>query len=155
MAAMGSITVSAAGVCLAAMSAAGMCFAIMVMVITADMGIVVQGPRQQRFDGIVCAAADATIKLNARLSQRRLCATANAATDQNIHTILRKKTRQSSMAAAIGRNHLGRCDRSLGYIIDLELFRVSKMLKYLSIFVSYCNFHFSISIHFIFCVNIL
>ena len=100
MAAVGSITVSAAGVCLAAMSAAGMCFAIMVMVITADMGIVVQGPRQQRFDGIVCAAADATIKLNARLSQRRLCATANAATDQNIHTILRKKTRQSSMAAA-------------------------------------------------------
>lgn len=75
--------------CLAAMSAASMRLAAVVVVIATDMGIVVQGPRQQRFDSIVCAAADAAIKLNASLSQRRLCATANAATDQNIHTILR------------------------------------------------------------------
>lgn len=141
MAAVGSITVSAAGVCLAAMSAAGMCFAIMVMVITADMGIVVQGPRQQRFDGIVCAAADATIKLNARLSQRRLCATANAATDQGIYAIFYQKTSQCAVSISVSIYYLCACDFAIRYIVNLKSFCVSKVLENFSIFISYCNFH--------------
>ena len=117
------------------------------MVTATDLGIVMQGPRQQRFHGIVCAAADTAIKLNASLRQRSFCAASNAATDQNVHTVLPKKPRQRPMAAAIGRNHLGRCDRSFGHIVDFELFCVPKMLKDLLVFVSYCNFHSSISVY--------
>ena len=120
------------------------------MVTATDLGIVMQGPRQQRFHGIVCAAADTAIKLNASPSQRSFCAASNAATDQNVHTVLPKKPRQRPMAAAIGRNHLGRCDRSFGHIVDFELFCVPKMLKDLLVFVSYCNFHSSVSIRIIF-----
>ena len=55
---------------------------------------------------------------------------------------------QRTMAAAARIHNLRRNDISIFHIIDFELFGVAEVLKYTSVFVSYCDSHNMISFRF-------
>ena len=74
-----------------------------VVMITADIGIVCKRACQQGVHRRVRLAADAAVELNARFRQRYLSAAADAAADQRVHTVLGQETGQRAVAAAVGK----------------------------------------------------
>lgn len=89
----------------AAMLAAGMAALAVgvVVMITADVGIVCKRACQQGVHRCVRFAADAAVELNARFRQRHLSAAADAAADQRVHTVPGQETGQRAVAAAVGK----------------------------------------------------
>ena len=85
----------------AAMLAAGMAALAVgvVVMITADVGIVCKRACQQGVHRCVRFAADAAVELNARFRQRHL----SAAADQRVHTVPGQETGQRVVAAAVGK----------------------------------------------------
>lgn len=74
-----------------------------VVMITADIGIVCKRACQQGFHRCVRFAADAAVELNARFRQRHLSAAADAAADQRVHAVPGQETGQRAVAAAVGK----------------------------------------------------
>ena len=70
-----------------------------VVMITADVGIVCKRACQQGGHRRVRFAADAAVELNARFRQRHL----SAAADQRVHTVPGQETGQRVVAAAVGK----------------------------------------------------
>jgi hypothetical protein len=132
----------------AAVTTTGVSFFTMfvVVVIASNLGIEVQLIRKQCVNRIVTRTADTAEKLNARTRKSHLRTASNAATDQNRHTLLRKESRKCSVTASVCIHDLGRNDLTVLYRVDLKLLGMSEVLKNLSVFISYCNFHIVISI---------
>lgn len=124
----------------ASVVAAGM--ALLVMVVGADrVGIVAESAGQKGRHIFICAAGSAGVKLNPGLGQRRTCAAADAAADENIDSMLLKETGQRAVAAAIGVNDLGGEDLGALYLIDLKLLAMPEVLKNLSVFIGDRDVH--------------
>ena len=56
--------------------------------------------------------------------------------------------KKRAVTASVRVRNLGRNDLTVLYCVDLKLLGVSEVLKDLSVFISYCNFH-NINLHFI------
>lgn len=123
------------------MLATGVTFAVLTMVIAFNSGVVVQIACQQSLYSCVCAAAYATIQLNACSSQRHLRPAADTAANQNVCLQRGQNTCQSTMTLAVGIHNLGRNNFAVLHIINLKLLSMSEMLKNLAVFIGYCNSH--------------
>ena len=118
-------------------SSAGMSFSV---VITIHAGRY-QFPFQISLYCLICISLRTCTQFNVSLTQSSLSTAADTTTDQNIHALLCKQTCQSTMSAAIRTDHFtGNNFLALNFIY-LKRFCFSKMLKNISIVISYCNFH--------------
>ena len=117
----------------------------MVVMITADVGIVCKRACQQGVHRCVRFAADAAVELDTGLRQRHLGAAADTAADQGIYAMCNQESSQCAVTASIGIDYFGTYNLAICNVIDLECFCVSKVLKNFSIFISNCNLHNDIS----------
>ena len=118
----------------AAMLAAGMAALTVgvVVMITADVGIVCKRACQQGVHRCVRFAADAAVELDTGLRQCHLGTAADTAADQGIHALLHQKARQYAVPTAVGIHDL--CTDNLAFrdLIELKLRGVTKVLENLS-----------------------
>ena len=130
-----------AAMTLAVMVAAVMARAVVVMVVACRVGVVCQRTLRQRLCRCVRAAGNARIEPNPSLGQRLLGTHADAAADQRVHLSRLQKARQRAVAAAVGADDLLADDHAVFHIVELELLRVSEVLKDLSVFIGYRDSH--------------
>ena len=140
-------SISVAAMLTAAVVTAGVTsFAVrMVMVVTVNIGIVVQTSAEQCVHRRVSVPADTAVELDARLGQSCLGTAADASADQSVHTVLHQEACQCAVTAAVGINDFRMRDFAVRSFIKLELFGVAEMLKNLTVFIGNCNFHNGIS----------
>ena len=117
----------------------------MVMVVTVNIGIVVQTSAEQSLHRCVSVPADTAVELDARFGQSCLRTAADASANQSVHTVLHQEACQCAVTAAVGINDFRMDDFAVRSFINLELFSVAEMLKNLTVFIGNCNFHNGIS----------
>ena len=117
----------------------------MVMVVTVNIGIVVQTSAEQCVHRCVSVPADTAVELDTRLGQSCLRTAADASANQSVHTVLHQEACQCTVTAAVGVNDFRMSDFAVRSFINLELFSVAEMLKNLTVFIGNCNFHNGIS----------
>ena len=121
----------------------------MVMVVAFGIGIISKVPCNKALYRLVSISVDTAIELNACLGKCHLRTAANAAADQHIYIELGKKAGECAMSAAIGIDYLSGKDFIPFNGINLELLRVTEVLKNCTITVRYCDFHLMISFRFV------
>ena len=112
----------------AAVAAAGMTFAVL-MVRAVHIGIKRQRTVQESLHCLIGIALHAADQTDIGLRKRCLCATANAAADQRIHTELCQQAGQRTVTAAVRIHHLCMQQLAAGYLVQLKLLRVPKCWK--------------------------
>ena len=100
-----------------------------------------QPARQQILHGLVGAAGDPAVQLDARLGQGCFGAAANAAADEGVHALGLQKARQGPVAGAVGIHYLRGKHPALLSLINFELGRVAEVLEHLAVFIGHCDFH--------------
>ena len=148
----GSMSMSATEVLAAtAMFTASVVLAVMmVMVVAFGIGIISKVSCNKALYRLVRISADAAIERNACLGKRHLCAAANAAADQHIDINPGKKAGKCAVSAATGIDHFSGENFITFNSINLELLRVTEVLKNFTITIRYCDFHPMISFRFVF-----
>lgn len=121
----------------------------MIMMVTVYIGIVVECPRYERADCLVCISRNTAIKLYVCRCKRVLRPSADSAAEQCIDTVLRKESRKRPMAAPLRIHNLFVLYCTIFYFIKFKLLCVSEVLKNHSIFIGYCYFHIFIFLSFI------
>ena len=121
----------------------------MVMVVAFGIGIISKVPCNKALYRLVCISIDTAIELNACLGKCHLCAAADTAADQHICIELGKKPCECTMSASVGVDHLSGENFIAFNSINLELLRVTEVLKNFTIAISYCDFHLMISFRFV------
>lgn len=114
---------------------------VLAVVATDNIRIVFQVAGQKVSDGLIRISAYAAIQFDTRLGQSAFCAVANTAADQCVYAALFQDVSQRTVAAAICVHDRSHLNFSIPYVIDLKSLRVPKVLKYLSVFIRYCNSH--------------
>lgn len=89
----------------AAVFAAGVMAAAVFVLVMSAMDVRVEGQLTgcKRCRSFVCAARNTAVQSNARLRKCSLCAAADAAADQRVHTVPGQETGQRAVAAAVGK----------------------------------------------------
>ena len=113
----------------------------MIMVRAVHIGIKRQRTVQKSLYRLICVALHAADQTDIGLRKRCLCAAANAAADQRIHTKLCQQAGQRTVTAAVRIHHLCMQQLAAGYLVQLKLLRVAKMLENLSVFIGNCDLH--------------
>ena len=115
----------------------------MVMVVVIAMGVRVVSKRslRERLCRLVRASLHAGVELDADVGQRHLRAHADAAANQRVDLGRLQESRQRAVPASVGINDLLSRDFSVFYIVQLELFRMSEVLKNLSVVISNRDSH--------------
>ena len=101
----------------------------MVMVVTVNIGIVVQTSAEQSLHRCVSVPADTAVELDARFGQSCLRTAADASANQSVHALLHQEACQCAVTAAVGINNFRMRDFAVRRFIKLELFGVAEMLK--------------------------
>ena len=136
---------------------AGVTFTVMVVMVVMVVVIVVvalyvevksERSAEQRSGCGIAIPTDSAVKLDACLGKRHLCAAADAAANKCINTERGKKSCKSSVTAAVGIDYFTIYDFSVFCGINLKLLGMAEVLKDMSVFVSYCNFHCIVSFEF-------
>ena len=117
--------------------------AVMVMLVMVAFDIGIKGKLSfgKLFGCRVCTAGNAAEHLNACAFERGDCAAADAAANQRLHTQIFQETCQRTMSAAVGAHHFRMDNAAVLDGIELKLFGMAEMLKYLTIFIGRCDFH--------------
>jgi len=124
-----------------AVTAAGVAFTVMVMMIALCVGIIGEGAGGKAFNGFIGISVYACEQFDTGLGKCHLGTAANTAADKDIGFDRREKSGKGTVSAAVCINHMGRNNFSILNGIDFELFGMTEMLEYLSVFIGYCNFH--------------
>ena len=104
--------------------------------------VTLRGARMYEFmERFICIACHTAIQLDSCRCQCHLCTAADAAANQRVNTVFRQETCQCTVTAAVGRNNSSVLHRAVLYIVNLKCFRVSEVLKNLSVFIRYCDSH--------------
>ena len=143
MAAMATAVVASAAVV-----AAGMLLSVMVVVIAFCIRVIGKCSGDIGSNCVVCVTADTAEQLDARLSKGHLSAAADAAADENSNAELGKQACQCAVAASVGIYYFCIYDFAILYLVELKLRGMTEVLKDLSVFIGYCNFHLSVSFGF-------
>ena len=138
----------------AAVISAGMLLSMMVVVVALYVGIKSKRTAKQCFDCGIRRATNTAVKFDSCLCQCHLCSAADAAANKSINTERRKKSCQCSVTATIGVNHFTIYNFSAFYCVNPKLLGMTEVLKDLSVFISYCNFHIVISILLFFSIDL-
>jgi hypothetical protein len=142
----------------AAVTAASMtAFAVLVIVVVAlYIGIVSEVACKQSVHRIVAGTADTAVERNTCPGKSHLCATADAAANENLCTDRAKQTRKCAMSPTACIHNLGGYDFSVLDLIHFKFCCVTEVLKDLSVFVCYCNFHnfILLSVYIIFLISV-
>ena len=85
---------------------------------------------------------NAAEQLDSCLCQSRLRAAADPAANQHLHLQSGKHACKRTVSAAVGINDFRGEDFAVLYVVNLKLPGMTEVLKDLSIFISYRNFHF-------------
>ena len=117
----------------------------MVVVVTVNIGIVVQTSAEQCVHRCVSVPADTAVELDARFGECCLRTAADASANQSVHAVLHQEACQCAVTAAVGVNDFRMSDFAVRSFIKLELFGMAEMLKNLTVFIGNCNFHNGIS----------
>ena len=118
---------------------------VMVVVIAFGFGVIVQAVGEEGRYSFVCITVDAAVQLDACLSKCRLRTAPDAAANEDVCLQCRKKSCQGTVSAAVGIYNFCIYDLAVLYLIELKLCGVTEVLKDLSVFISYCNFHCTVS----------
>jgi len=131
----------------AVMIPAGMTFlaVFMIVMVASDIGIEKQFAGKQGIYCFIAEAGDAAVKPDTCIGKSYLCTAADPAADQSIDTQIGKHPSQCTVTASVGIPYFGRNDSSVFCCVDLELFGMAEVLKDSSVFISYCNFHGSMT----------
>ena len=128
------------------MAVAGMALAVlMVVVVTSHVGIVGKRTVEESCNCRVCIAGNTAEQADACVCEGYLCAAADTAADKCVNALDGEEACQCTVAAAVGVHNLRVYNLSVSYFINLKLSRMSEVLKNLSVFVSYCDFHINSS----------
>ena len=115
---------------------------VFVVVVGADrVRVVLELTGQQGLHLGVRAAGGAGKEPDAGLRQGIPGAAADAAADQRVYPVGLQKAGQGPVAAAAGAHHLAGGHFAAVDLIELELFRVAKVLEHLAVVVGYRDFH--------------
>ena len=136
-----------AAVMAAAMPSAVVAFSMMAVAVMAALDIRIKSKisGQERFYRFIRISGHTAVKLDAGVRKGVLGSHSNTAADQCVHAHLFQKACQSAVSAAIGIRNLLFYNTAVLHIIELKLFCVSKVLKYIPVFKCYCNSHLMIS----------
>ena len=135
---------TAALIHMAGMGAAGVTF-LMIVVGAMYIGVKSKTASQIVGDCLVSDAGDSAEHLDACLCKCILCPCTDAAAENNIGTMLYEESDQCAVALTVGGNDGGVHDLTAFGLIELELSRMAKVLKDLTIFIGNCNFHIKLS----------
>lgn len=134
--------VLSAGVASTAVGSAGVLSAVvMVVVRTANIGIILQLTGKKCFHSGIRIPSDAAKQPDAGLGKSHLGTTADAAANQRVHAQLGQQPSQGAVTTAVGIDDLCGYDAIILNFIDFELCRVPKVLKNSSAGIGYCDFH--------------
>ncbi len=114
---------------------------VMTMMIAAGIRIIIERPFCQRPGSSICLSPDTGVEPDSGIRERHLRAHSDTATYQGINLGSLKESGQSSVTAAVCFYHLLFRDFTIFNIVEFELFRMTEMLKYFSIFVGNCDSH--------------
>ena len=118
-----------------------MVFPVMLMMAALDIRVILQRTGQKRLDSRVCAALHTAQQADIRFCKCGLRTAADTAANQRIHALRREKACKRAMAAAVGVHNLRRKDFPILDFIYFELGGMTKMLEYLAVLISDCNFN--------------
>ena len=124
--------------------AAGMALAVIMMMTALRVGIVVQASGQKRRHRFIRISLHAGIQTDPRVVQRHPRAHSDPAADQRLHAVRLQEARQRSVSATLCADHRFLRHLSILCLIQLEALTMSEMLKNLSVFIGYRNFHLSV-----------
>ena len=131
----------------AAVVSAGMSLAVvMVVVVTLGFGVIVQAVCKECLHCLVRITVDTTEKLDACLCQSHLRTAADATANEDVCIQRRKKSCQGAVAATVGIYYFCIYDLAILHLVELKLCGMTEVLKDLSVFVGYCNFHCIVSV---------
>ena len=102
---------------------------LVIMVVTVNIGIVVQTSAEQSLHRCVSVPADTAVELDARFGQSCLRTAADASANQSVHALLHQEACQCAVTAAVGVNDFRMSDFAVRSFIKLELLGVTEMLK--------------------------
>ena len=133
---------------IATVVATSVTLAVVVVVVAFYIRIESERASEECFDCSIAGTVNTTEKLDTGLGKCHLCAATDAAANKCIHVECGKQSRKCSVTAAVGINHF-----AIDYFpvlcgIDLKLLGMTEVLKDLSVFMSYCNFHCAVSFAF-------
>ena len=115
---------------------------LVIVMFALDIGVIAEVIRKKCLDCRVTRSADTAVNLYAFLCKSHLCATANASADEKVSADDLQKPCKRTVSLSVGIDHLRGYDFTAFNSIYLKLICVTEVLKYLSIFVSNCNFHY-------------
>ena len=135
----------AAIVTAATMVTAGVLLSVMVVVIAFCIGVIGKGSGDTGSNRIVCISADTAEQLNTCLGKSHLGAAANTSANEDINAEAGKQPCQCAVTASVCVNDLCLYNGIVLDIIHLELCGMAEVLKDISVFISDCNFHLTVS----------
>ena len=91
--------------------------------------------------GGICTAGKAAEKLDACLGEGVLCPCADAAAEDDVHTVLHQKTGKGTVALPVGGNDGSILEQAVFNGIDLELLGAAEVLEHQTIFIRDCDLH--------------
>ena len=121
---------------------------LMIVMIAFYVRIISESAGKKCFDRSIARAADTSIQLNTCLGKCHLCATADSAANECVNFQILEDCGKRAVSLTVGISNRAACDLSVFYVVNLKLLGVTEVLKDLSVFISYCNFHNSISLIF-------
>ena len=113
----------------------------MVVMVTVRIRIIDQIASCQRFCGCICRALHAGIERDAGVGQCHLRAWADPAANQGVDLCDLQEASQCAVPVAVGVDYLCGDDLAVFYVVYLELFGMSEVLKYHAVFICYCDSH--------------
>ena len=113
----------------------------MVMMVAVRIRVIDQIAGYQRFCGCSCRALHTGIERDARVSQCHLRAGSDPAADQGVDLCSLQEASQCAVSVAVGVDYLCSDDLAVFYVVYLELFGMSEVLKYHAVFICYCDSH--------------
>lgn len=111
------------------------------MVAAKDVRLEHQLAPKEVFHRLIRAAGHPAVKLDTCLGQSRFRPCPNTAANQRLNALGLQKACQRAMAASQRVHHLRGNHFALLCLIDFELLGMAEMLEYLTVFISYCDFH--------------
>jgi hypothetical protein len=115
------------------------------MVITHCVRIVSQISRNEVQYLLISISGCSRIQLDPLCRQCVSCAAANASADQYIYSACLQEACQHTVALSCCRYDLRGNDLTVFYIINFKRFCMSEVLEHITVFISYCYFHFAAS----------
>lgn len=140
------MTTVGTAVAAAAVVSAGVIIAVMMVVVVAlGIRIKIQASTDKGFHCFIRITACTAIQLDASLCQSHLSTAADATANEDVYIQRRKKSGQGTVSAAIGVNNFCIYDLVGFHLVEFELRGMTEMLKDLTVFIGYSDFHCIVS----------